>query len=195
MKSKVFVLALTVATVAGLTGCPETKVPRDFGMRPLKLKAEEWNGVWRDPTDAEGMTFTVTDAAKGEFTITFAAQDKKEPEVMMAVVNELNGGDKEQKLAFLVHFDKDGDAHGDFNLIRRPEKGVFQAWNPKHDAIEAAIKSGELKGELTKVPKTKDEEEHNHTRLAADHANYVKLLEPRFWKWLEPETFVKQAAK
>lgn len=66
-----------MAAVLGLTSCPETTVPRDFGMKPLELKADEWNGVWRDPTEADGMTFTVTDAAKGQFTITFPDKDGK----------------------------------------------------------------------------------------------------------------------
>jgi len=171
MKTKQILFPLALAAMLVLTSCPETMVPRDFGTRPLKLKAEDWNGVWRDPAEADGMTFTVTDAAKGQFTVTFPEKDGKKEEPLKVVVNEVNGGDKEKDLAFLVHFDKINEAFGPIDLIRRPEKGVFHLWNPKHDVIEAAVKSGELKGELVKVPKTKDEAEHNHTRLSADRGN------------------------
>lgn len=111
------------------------------------------------------------------------------------VINEIDGGDKGKNLAFLIHFDKNNEAFGPIDLIRRPEKGVFHLWNPKHDIIEAAVKTGELKGELIKVPKTKDEAEHNHTRLVADPANYEKLLDPKFWEWTKPDVYVRSQQK
>lgn len=195
MKTKHLAVVLAAAAMIGLTSCPETTVSREFGAKPLELKAGDWNGVWRDPAETDGMTFTVTDAAKGQLTITFPEKDGKKEEPLKVVINEVGGGDKNKNLAFFVHFDKASEAFGPFNLIRHTDKGVFYFWNPKHDSIEAAVKSGELKGELTKVPKTKDEAEHNHTRLTADPANYEKLLDPKFWEWTEVNVFVRQARK
>lgn len=193
MKTKHLARVLAAAAMIGLTGCPETTAPHNFGTKPLNLKTEEWNGVWRNPIETDGMTFTVTDAAKGQLTITFPEKDGKKEEPMKVVINEVGGGEKNKDLAFFVHFDKANETTGPFNLIRRTDKGVFYFWNPKHDVIEAAVKNGELKGELIKMPKTKDEAEHNHTRLAADPANYEKLLDPKFWEWTDVSVFVRQA--
>ncbi|MBX7208469.1 MAG: hypothetical protein K1X78_09175 [Verrucomicrobiaceae bacterium] len=197
MKTKNLALLPAVAVILVLTGCPETNVPRDFGSCPLKLNAEEWNGVWADPADGEGMTFKVVDAAKGQLTITFPAKANKEPEVLQVVINEVNGGETEKKLAFFIHFDKTAAAAGlgPFNLIRRPENGVLRLWNLRHDVIEAAVKSGELKGTLTKVPKTKDEAEHQHAQLAADPANYQRIVDAKFWDWTDPGVFVRTKEK
>lgn len=190
MKTKHLFPWLAVVALLSLTACPETKVPRSFGSKPVHLKTDEWNGTWRSAGESEGMNFTVTNAAKGELTITFSDKDKKE-EPLVAVVSEVASGEEAKDMAFLIHFEGNEKEVGPFNLIRRTEKGVFYLWGPKHDAIEAAVKSGELKGELIKVEKTKDEAEHNHTKLAADAMNYTKLLDPKFWEWNKPEAFVR----
>lgn len=181
---------LAAVAMLSLTACPETKVPRHFGSKPLHLNADDWNGVWKAPGEADGMTFTVTNAATGEMTVAFPDKDKKE-EPLAVIVSEVTGTDDSKDLAFLIHFEGEEKDVGPFNLIRRPEKGVLQMWSAKHDVIEAAVKAGELKGELIKVAKTKDEAEHNHTRLAADPSNYPKLLNPKFWEWTKPEPLLR----
>jgi hypothetical protein len=197
MKTNRLLVGLASAAMLGLTSCPETTVPREFGAKPLKLKAEDWNGVWSAAGENEGMTFAVTNAAKGELTVTFPEKEKgkEQDPPMNAVVREITRGDESKDLAFLIHFDKESTDFGPFNLMRCPEKGVFYLWSPKHDVIEAAVKSGELKGDLKRVEKTKDEEAHDHTLLVADPANYPKLLDPKFWDWTKPEAFVRSSAK
>lgn len=168
-----------------LCSCPETQVPKNFGAQPLKLKAADWEGFWSEPGDKDGMEFVITNAAQGEFT----AKEKKEQ--IRAVVREISKGEEGKDLAFLIHFDKDATEFGSFNLIRRPEKGAFCLWNLNHEVVEAAVKSGELKGELKPVKKTDKEDAHNHVRLAADPTNYTKLLGAKYWDWTQPGFFVR----
>lgn len=169
-----------------LSSCPETQVPRDFGAGPLKLKTQEWAGTWGEPGSKDAMLFTITDADKGEITV-----EEKE-NTLRVVVREITGGEESKDLALLIHFDKKVQDFGSFHLIRRPEKGSFCLWGVKHDVVEAAVKSGELKGELEHVKKSDKDEAHNHVRLTADPANYAKLLDAKYWNWMEPEFFIRR---
>ena len=176
---------LAVAIALTLCSCPETQVPRDFGTSPLKLKTDEWEGTWSEPGSNEKLVFTVTSADQGELTV----KDKNNP--ILVAVRQITNSDSSKDLAFLIHFDKEKADFGSVNLIRRPEKGVFCLWGLKNDVVEEAVRSGELKGELKAVKKTDNEAEHSHVRLAADSANYDKLMDARYWNWTEPGFFIR----
>ena len=59
-------------------------------------------------------------------------------------------------------------------------------WGINHDAVAAALKSGQLKGTV------KPDKDGAHSHLDSTPANYEKLLEPQFWNWSEP-TCLKRA--
>jgi len=55
MKTKLLLGLLATAALFGLTSCPETSVPRDFGAKPLKLKSDDWAGTWRNVGDDDDL--------------------------------------------------------------------------------------------------------------------------------------------
>lgn len=182
-----------------LSACPQTDVPRNFGTGPVTLMAADWQGRWRESTDDDSLLFTVTDAAKGALTILPSdSEAKKEPpiEVLIREAGKTKDG---ETLAFMLTFEKPGNERGSLNLITVPDKerdkGSFHLWGIQHDVIEKAVQSGELKGEIKSVKEKDDEKPHNHTELAADASNYAKLIDPKYWEWTKPSTFIRQASK
>lgn len=188
MKTK---LLLGMLAMLGLTSCPETSVPRDFGAKPLKLKSDEWAGTWRNVGDDDDFRFKIKDEVAGQITV-FTTDEEKKTEDMMEIIIHKIGAKADEDLAFLTFFDKPGEPRGSLHLMTVPDEGVFRLWNLRHDVIEAAIKSGELKGELKSVKEKGDDKPHNHGLLAADAANYAKLSDPKFWEWTKPDTFIRQ---
>lgn len=191
--------SLVVVSSLLLTACPQTDVPRSFGGAPLKLDRSAWEGQWREATDDETLVFSVTDADKGALTISLpAATEKKEPPIE-ALIREAGKTKDGTTLAFMITFHEPGGERGSLNLITVPDttkdKGSFYFWDIRHDAIESAVKSGELKGEVKSVKEKNDEKPHNHTELAADAANYAKLIDPKYWEWTKPTTFLRVEAK
>lgn len=188
--------SLVVVGLFLLTACPQTDVPRSFGAAPLKLNRSDWEGRWRDATDDGTLLFTVTDAAKGALTILPSDSEQKKEPPIEALVREAGKTKDGETLAFMITFDKSGAERGSLSLITVPEKGrdkgSFHLWGLRHDAIEEAVKAGELKGEIKSVKEKDDEKPHNHTELAADASNYVKLIDPKYWEWTKPSTFIRQ---
>jgi hypothetical protein len=184
MNTRSLLLPLAIGLTMVLCSCPETTVPITFGTSPLKLSKADWNGKWTEAGKpaTESIVFTVSDAAKGRFTAQGSGKDDKPIEVLVH-----SAGAPEDKLCFLTYIDKPTDSRGPLRLVSKPKDGVFLLWDVNHAEIQKAIKSGELKGRLVKG----DKEDHKHSEVDADVSNYGKLLEPRFWNWSEPETFVR----
>jgi hypothetical protein len=191
MNTKLLLAVLASALMLGLTSCPETSVPRDFGAKPVKLKAEEWAGSWRPAGEDESFQFVIKDASKGLLNIVLFNKEKKTEEIIEAQVRQTNQTD-EGRLFFFTTFDKPNSAMGSLNLITKPEKDVFHLWNLNHGEVEAAIKRGELKGSLEPVTEKDEqgrEKTHNHSRLSADASNYEKLTDSKFWEWSNPTAY------
>ena len=191
MKAKLLLGMLAAAAALGLTSCPETSVPRDFGAKPLKLKGGDWSGTWRGAGGDDDFRLEIKDAAAGQITVFTTDKEKKTENTMEFFVRQI-GAKGGEGLVFLTSFDKPGAARGSLSLATQPEKGVFHIWGLRHDVVESAVKSGELKGELKPVKEKGAEKPHNHCLLAADAANYAKLTDAKFWEWTKPGTFIRQ---
>jgi len=188
MKTHFFRLAASLALTLLLTSCPETYVADDFGSAPVKLKPAEWEGSWHPADDAdEVFTFRVRDAAQGLLELQEGVpKDKtKKPEVFTLTLRD-SGIKSDSKLLFAIFKDTAKPENGTLHLLRRSDDDVFLLWAIHHDAVTAAIKSGQLKGSI--LP----DKDGPHNSLASDPANYPKLLDPKFWKWTEPSLLVRQ---
>ena len=186
MKQKLLLLAAALATVTCLTSCPETNVPRQFGLKPATLKPAAWEGNWAGiSSPGEKMRFSIKQASEGLLTITEPPKDGK-PAVTMEVYVRPQSRARDSHLYFLSYFDKPGDKEGPISLITKADEEYhFYLWHPNHEAIEKAVASGRLKGTLSR---TKD---GAHSSLAADTANYSVLGSPEFWDWNKPEAFIR----
>ncbi len=185
MKKPIYLASIAIGLSLLLCSCPETTVPTNFGVQPLKLNTSDWEGHWSGAgakDEKDSVVFTITDAAKGIFNAQGTGKDDKPIEVFVHTA-----GSKEDKLCFLTYSDKPSDLRGPLRLVSKPKDGVFLLWDANHEAIEKAIKAGELKGKIVKG----DKEDHKHSQVDADPSNYPKLLEPKYWNWSEPETFVR----
>lgn len=185
-----FLAVLTI--LCGLTACPETTVPDGFGTGPVALKASDWQGGW-SPADEPGevFEFQVADATQGllELHEKKPADEKKKPEVFSFSLRQ-SGVKTGQGLCFAILKDKAKPGPGTLHLMRPALKDVFILWGVDHEAVTAALKTGELKGGLEAPDK-----DGIHNSLAADPANYAVLLAPKFWKWTEPTVMVRRPAQ
>jgi hypothetical protein len=170
-----------------LTACPETTVNEDFGLKPAVLKAADWNGSWTpvDEGDDDAVQFAVTNAAQGLLVLT--EPGKKDAQPIEFRIRRASAESK-IKLCFAVAQESDAKKPGvaSLFLMRTAENGVIYNWGINHDAVAAAIKSGQLKGTV------KPDKDGAHSHLDSTPANYEKLLEPQFWNWSEP-TCLKRA--
>lgn len=184
MKTKLTAMLSATLLALMLSSCPETTVSNDFGLTPLKLDKAEWEGTWiaAGKPAKEGFVFEVTDAANGGFEARGTGKDDKP---LVVRIHEAGGTDK--RLCFLIYTDKASNKRGPLHLISRPKDNRFVLWGPNHGEIAQGVKSGELKGTLVKG----DKDDHQHTELDTDPANYAKLLDPRYWNWTDPDTFVR----
>lgn len=185
MKTSITSLLMAIGLSMVLCSCPETTVPKDFGVKPLKLSKGDWEGEWSEAGkgNEDGILFTVSDAAKG----TLVAKGKEKDDKPIDVIVH-SAGARDDKICFLTYTDKPADARGPLRLASKPKDGVFLLWDANHGEIEKAVKAGELTGRLVKG----DKADHTHTELDAVTSNYARLLEPRFWNWSEPQTFVRR---
>ncbi len=173
----------------GLTSCPETNVPRDFGVKPVVLKPAEWEGDWADvggTPDGKGHV-TIKQADQGLLSIPSYDKDGKasgEAEVMVRQAST----DKNSHLFFMSSFDKPGASVGSVSLMSKSDDNVFYLWSPNHEAIAKAIASGRLKGKATKAK----DQDGMHSQLDAVASNYRTLLLPEFWDWTSPTAIFKQ---
>lgn len=188
MTMKPLHLIISLALTLLLTACPETYVADDFGSAEVKLKPAEWEGSWHPADDAdEVFSFRVHDAEKGLLELQEAApKEKTKKPAVFALTLRDSGIKSESKLLFAILKDTAKPENGTLHLLRRPDDHVFLLWAINHDAVTAAIKSGELKGSV--LP----DKDGPHNSLASDPANYPKLLDPKFWKWTEPSVLVRQ---
>ena len=175
MKMMLRILA-SALVVCGLTSCPETTVDDDFGLKPASLDAKDWNGDWTPVNDKDVIHFAVTDAAGGLLVMT--EPGKKDDKPVEISIRQASA-DKRVKLSFAVVHDakKSGES---FMLLRVAEDGVIFSWSIDHDAVAAAIRAGQLQG------KVKPDKDGAHSHLDSTPANYARLLEPKFWRWSEP---------
>ncbi|GEP42153.1 hypothetical protein [Brevifollis gellanilyticus] len=198
MKTKLFQVLACVAMAALLTSCPETTVPDNFGATTIGLKpenAEEWEGSWHPVDDPkEVFVFHVTDAPKGLMEIrdvpvpdpAASPQDPPKPPNIYTLMLRDTGVTTEEKLHFAIVKDTAKPGNGTLYLVRYPQDGVCILWGIDHEAVSAAITSGEIQG-LTK----RDKDKNPQSALGDDPADYPKLLSPKFWKWTEPAVLVK----
>ncbi len=186
MKQKLLLLAAAISTTFGLTSCPETNVPRQFGLKPSPLKQAAWEGNWAGlGSPGEKVHFSVKQGSEGLLTVTEPAKDGKPPTTMEVYVRP-QSRTKDSHLYFLSYFDRPGDKEGPVSLISKADDDYhFYLWHPNHEAIKKAVASGRLKGTLSK---TKD---GAHSSLAADLLNYNVLGSPEFWDWNKPEAFIR----
>ena len=180
-----FVLLLAAVAAVSLTSCPETKVPRDFGLKPVALKPADWEGDWASAgSPQETVHFSILKGEMGLFNaIEPSKEGKKSTSTEVLVYHQ--SADKDSRLFFLTTFEKPGDATGSVNLVSKQDSSVFYFWGPDHEAIEKAIESGRLKGTVTK------DKDGAHCMLAADKDNYKALGSPEFWDWTKPQAFFK----
>lgn len=174
-----------IALVACLTSCPETKVPRHFGLKPATLKAAEWEGDWSSPDASDDPIHLAIDHTdQGALISTEPAKDGKKGSSFKIYVWHQSAA-KDSHLYFFSLFEKPGEETGSIGLLTKPEANVFYLWNPNHEAIAEAIKSGRLKGKLEK------NKNDTLSTLAADPANYTALGSPEFWDWTRPSASVR----
>lgn len=168
-----------------LTACPETTVNEDFGFKPAMLKAADWNGTWTPVDDDDAVQFAVANADQGLLLLTEPGKKDAKPIVFRI---RRASADAKIKLCFAVAQERDAKKTGAASLflMRTAESGVLYTWGINHDAVAAAIKSGQLKGSV------KSDKDGAHSHLDSTAANYEKLLEPQFWNWSEP-TCLKRA--
>jgi hypothetical protein len=187
MKTNLLRLATGLAFAVLLTACPETYVPDNFGTSALSLKAADWEGNWHPADDPkEVFTFRVRDAEQGMIELQEAnpKDAKKKPEIFTLSLREA-GTKTDEKVHFAILKDTSKKDDGTLHLILPSKDEVFILWAINHEAVTAAIKSGELKGSI--LP----DKDGPHNSLASDPNNYPKLLAPKFWKWTEPMVMLR----
>jgi hypothetical protein len=178
MKSAGLRLAVALLLACLLSACPETTVDENFGLKPLELQPEDWNGLWTPVDDDEKMKFTIIAPDKGVLRISDPEDKKGKPTDLRL---HRASADEKAELFFALMVEQDErEAKNQIMLMRKAEKDILVAWMIDDEAIEAAIKSGDLKGTTRRVKN----DPHNH--LASDPANYPRLLSPQYWQWTEP---------
>ena len=161
-----------------LTACPETTVDDDFGLKPAVLTAADWNGTWTPADDDDTVKFSVTNAALGLIRMTEPGRKDAKP-IDFTIRRATT--DSKLKLCYAIAREPtDKKSGATLFLMREADDGVLYTWSINHDAVAAALKSGQLQGT---VKITKDGP-HNH--LASTPANAIQLLQPQFWNWSEP---------
>lgn len=177
-------LAAAALLACVLAACPETTVDDDFGLKPVELIGNEWNGSWTPVDDDDALQFTVTDAAQGLILITEPAKKDNKP---IEFRIRRASADSKVKLVFAVARETGEKKSGDtLFLMREADDGVLFTWSINHDTVAAAIKDGQLQGTV------KSSKDGPHSHLDSTPANYTQLLEPQFWNWSEP-TCLKRA--
>ncbi|MBN8419273.1 MAG: hypothetical protein J0L73_10180 [Verrucomicrobia bacterium] len=168
-----------------LTACPETTVNDDFGLKPAMLKAADWNGTWTPVDDDDAVQFAVTNAEQGVLLLTESG--KKDAKPIEFQIRRATS-DSKIKLVFAVARERDTRKTGAATLLlmRTAADGVLYTWSIDHDAVAAAIQSGQIQGTV------KNGKDGPHSHLESTAANYEKLLEPKYWNWSEP-TCLKRA--
>lgn len=174
--------ALGVACL--LTACPETEVGPDFGFSSVVLKAADWDGTYEVLDDDDLMQLQVTDGPKGQITLTEVPgpqdkKDKKDKPLILTLRRATQ--DKDDRLYFAT-LREHGKTEPDLPLylLRATGEGSILLWMVDDKKVEAAIKSGQLKGSV------KPDKDGAHSRLDSDAANYPVILQPQFWNWTEP---------
>ncbi len=173
---------LCLASVAALmlTACPEVHVPIDFGASPAQLKADEWNGLWSNPSAPEEEIRFAVDPARPHVLVT-TENDKDDDERMEFHLRQVSKDPEHEDLFFALVPSQDPPKTATPYLLREAEDGVVFFWLIDHDTVEAGIESGALRGKVTK-PDNKG----SHCSIDAIEPNYVELIKPQYWNWLEP---------
>ena len=162
-----------------LTACPETTVDDDFGLKPAVLNAAEWNGTWT-PVDDDDDTvkFSVIDAAQGHIRMTEPGRKDAKP-IEFALRRATS--DSKLKLCYAIAREPTDKKPGaTLFLMREADDGVLYTWSINHEAVAAALKSGQLQGTV----KSSKDGAHNH--LASTPVNATQLLQPQYWNWSVP---------
>jgi hypothetical protein len=178
----------TAALVLGvvLCSCPETTVPDGFGAGPVQLKPVEWEGTW-SPVNEPGeiFAFKVLDAEQGLLELRETSGEGKNEAFTLALRQPVDGK-MERGVCFAILKDKKKPAGG-LHLMRVDGKGrSFLLWGINHQVVNAALKAGELKGNVT------TDKDGDHNSLAVEATNSATLLAPRFWNWTEPTIMVRR---
>lgn len=176
---------LCLASVAALmlTSCPEVHVPIDFGAAPAKLEADGWNGQWINPgSPEEAIQFSV-DPKRPDVLVTAEKKEDKEDR-MEFHLRQVSTDPKHDDLFFvLIPSEEPPETAKSASpyLLKMTDDHVIFFWAVNHDAIEAGLKSGDLKGKITRP-----DDKGSHCAIDAVEANYAELIKSEYWNWLEP---------
>lgn len=190
-RSRIMRLMACVPLALSLASCPQTRVGADFGHGFAVLKPDEWNGIWQILGEKNTCTLSVSDASKGQISITeMPAAEKKEPRgepVILSLRTSSVEKDGDEKLFFAAIQEKGGNqAELTPYLLRQNNEDTLCLWMVDNDAIAEGIKSGRLKGRI------KEEKDGPHCQLDSVPANYKACLEPQYWEWKQPIILVKK---
>ena len=144
-------MLLAVALAVVLSGC--VVAPNPIGDEPIKLKAEEWEGIWLDEDDEDGvLTIRVADAAKGELEVGWIEEDEDRL-VLKSYLFQLRrtGGwvFANTKLEGEDHPNPESGEDWYYFLRIENEDGVqITAWQPDTDRFDALIEESALPGQV-----------------------------------------------
>lgn len=175
---------LCLASVATLilTACPEVHVPMNFGTAPARLEAGDWNGSWSNPASPdETMRFTVDPKHRGIIVAEEEGGKKGDDEKLTFHLRQVSSDSEHDDLYFMLTESDDSLMTGTPYLLREGDDGVVFFWVIDHDAVEAGINSGALRGKVVKP-----DEKGTHCTIEAVESNYAELIKPQYWNWLEP---------
>lgn len=178
---KTIKLLFVSALLLCLWGCDSVTSTALVGEKAVNLVAEEWDGTW---LSAEGaVTLKVLDAKQGKLRAAWIEDSGGELKMETWLVQIRSSG----AWNFANVRDDDDDDDGDQEieeryLFTRVKKDSHQIlfWMPDSDAFSAAVKAGQLPGEIS----------DSNVRLAALNADHLEVIKsekgPTLFDWDEP---------
>jgi hypothetical protein len=174
---KTIKLLFASALLLCLWGCDSVTSTALVGEKPVSLVAEEWDGTW---LNAEGaVTLKVTDASQGKLRASWIEESGDELKLETWNIQIRSSG----SWSFAnVRDDGDDQEIEERYLFTRVKKDNRQIlfWMPDTDAFTAAVKAGQLPGEIS-------DSNVRLTALNADHLAVIKSDQrPTLFDWDEP---------
>ena len=115
-------------------------------------------------------------------------EDKEEDEKLEFHLRQVSDDPEEEDLFFAIPTTKESEGEGTPYLLSRSEDDVFYFWTVNHDAVEAGVEKGVLKGKITQP-----DDKGSHVKLDAVESNYRQLIKPAYWNWLQPTCIYRSA--
>ena len=186
----VFLLIVTLGSLAFLTGCAVVTSENLIGDTAVQLSPEAWNGTWRNEETA--LQLKVIAPENGLLKIAWFEEKDNELQPESLTV-QIRKGEQWEYLNLL-----EGSLYKDLALAKycwgRIEKEGKRLlfWLPNPERFERAVASDTLKG---KVIKTKKENSPStHIRLNASSRKLIQQIESsggEYFLWDKPLTFIK----